>query len=251
MVPLTHPKRGRHLTDKGPGSGGILESCDGPCPPDALSQGGFAVRAPAQALVLEDDPAQLDPIVATMREVQLEPLTAISPDRALQRLRYNKPVLAVVDLDMSMAPDSKATVEDLLLQLYEQHGGCFVFVYSVRSDEILERKRVEALHPFATFVSKQDGARALVDRIRRMMGVRFADLVVRRGLTTHEPTGEVFMHSVGVSLVIGAVLGQEVVLQDTEAKAARRMRDWLQRVGSCVQMVDLGHRCYTLHAPDA
>jgi hypothetical protein len=184
-----------------------------------------------------------------MREVQLEPLPAISPDRALTRLKYNNPVLAVLDLDMSMAPSSKATVEDLLLQLYEGHGGCFVVVYSVRSDEILERKRVEAIHPFAMFVSKQDGTGALVDRIRRMMGVRFADLVVRRGLTTHEPSGEVFIHSVGVSLVLGAALGQEVVLQDTEAKAARRMREWLERVGSPVQLVDLGRRSYTLNAP--
>ncbi len=208
------------------------------------------MRAPAQALVLEDDPAQIDPIVTAMREVQLEPLSAISPDRALHRLKYQKPVLAIVDLDMSMAPDSTATVEDLLLLLYEKHGGCFVIVHSVRSDEILERKRIEALHPFAMFVSKQDGARALVERIRRMMGVRFGDLMVRRGLTTHEPTGAVFMHSVGVSLVIGAALGQEVVLPETEAKAARRMRDWLERVGSCVQMVDRGRRCYTLHTSE-
>lgn len=207
------------------------------------------MRAPAQALVLEDDPGQIDPVVQAMREVQLEPLPANSPDRALQRLRYNNPVLAVVDLDMSMAPASRATVEDLLLRLYEEHGGCFVLVYSVRADEILERKRIEAIHPFATFVSKQDGQRALVERIYRMMGVRFADLVVRRGLTTHEPSGEVFVHSVGVSLVLGAALGQEVVLQDTEAKAARRMRDWLGRVGSPVQLVDLGRRCYTLHVP--
>jgi hypothetical protein len=61
----------------------------------------------------------------------------------------------------------------------------------------------------------------LIDRIRRMMGVHFGDLHVRRGLTMHEPTGEVFLHSVGVSLVLGAALGQEVVLQDTEAKAAK------------------------------
>src|SRR5262249_21152576 len=134
--------------------------------------------------------------------------------------------------------------------LYEQYGGCFVVVYSVRSDEIRERKRVEALHPVAVFVSKQDGIRALVDRIRRMMGVRFGDLMVRRGLTVHEPSDEVFTHSVGVSLVIGAALKQEVVLQATEAKAARRMRDWLERVGSCVTMVDRGRRCYSLHAPD-
>ena len=208
------------------------------------------MRAPAQALVLEDDPEQMDPIVAAMGEVQLEPLPSTSPDRASRRLEYNHPVLAVLDLDMSMAPDSRTTVDDVLRRLYERHGGCFVIVYSVRADEILERKRIEAIHPFAMFVSKHDGTSALVDRIRRMMGVRFGDLVVRRGLTMHEPTGDVFLHSVGVSLVLGAALGQEVVLQDTEAKAARRMRSWLERVGSPVQLVDLGHRCYALHVAE-
>lgn len=205
------------------------------------------MRAPAQALILEDDPEQLERVAATMRELHLEPIPTISPDRALRRLKYNHPVLAVLDLDMSMAPASDASVDDLLAHLYERHGGCFVLVYSVIADEILERKRIEAIHPFAIFVSKHDGRQALIDRIRRMMGVHFGDLHVRRGLTVHEPTGEVFLHSVGVSLVLGAALGQEVVLQDTEAKAARRMRAWLERVGSPVQLVDLGRRCYALH----
>ncbi|HZU15805.1 MAG TPA: hypothetical protein VFD01_04240 [Candidatus Dormibacteraeota bacterium] len=209
------------------------------------------MRAPAQALILEDDPEQLDRIAAAMRAVHLEPIRTVSPDRALRLLRYNHPVLAVLDLDMSMAPDSAATVEDLLRHLFERHGGCFVLVYSVMADEIRERKRIEAVHPFATFVSKHDGLEPLLDRIRRMMGVRFGDLHVRRGLTVHEPTGQVFLHSVGVSLVLGAALGQEVVLQDTEAKAARRMRAWLQRVGSEVRLVDLGRRCYALHLDEA
>jgi hypothetical protein len=205
------------------------------------------VRAPAQALILEDDPEQLERVVATMREVQLEPIPTNSPDRALRRLKYNNPVLAVLDLDMSMAPDSEAGVEDVLAHLYGHHGGCFVLIYPVLADEILERKRIEGVHPFAMFVSKHDGPAALVDRIRRMMGVRFGDLHVRRGLTVHEPTGEVFLHSVGVSLVLGAAMGQAVVLDDTQAKAARRMRAWLERLGSPVQLVDLGRRCYALH----
>jgi hypothetical protein len=210
------------------------------------------VKAPTQALILEDDPDQMARVVAAMREVYLEPLPTNSPDRALNKLNYYQPVLAVLDLDMSLAPESEHTVDDVLQRLYERCGGCFVLVYSVRADEILERKRIESIHPLATFVSKEDGAAALVERIRRMMGVRFGDLVVRRGLTLHEPSGEVFGHSVGVSLVLGAALGQEILLDDTEAKAARRMRTWLLRVGSPVQIVDQGRRCYALHlAPSA
>lgn len=205
------------------------------------------MRAPAQVLILEDDPRQLERLAAVMRHVKLEPIATNSPDRALRRLAFNYPVLAVLDVDMSLAPDSCATVEDVLTHLYQGHGGCFVLVYSIVADEILERKRLEAIHPFAMFASKQDGTRALLDRIRRMLDVRFGDLHVSQGQTVHEPTGEVFLHSVGVSLVLGAALGQEVVLQDSEAKAARRMRAWLERLGSQVHLFDLGRRCYALH----
>lgn len=209
------------------------------------------MKAPCQALLLEDDPEQMTRVVEAMQALFLEPIPARSPDSALRRLDFAQPVLAVLDLDMSMAPDSTHTVDDVLLRLYERFGGCFVVVYSVRSDEIHERKRIEDIHPLAMFVSKQDGREALIDRVRRLMGVRFGDLVVRQGMTFHERSGESFPHSVGVSLMLGAALGKEVVLEDTEAKAARRMRAWLQRVGSGVRIVDHGRRCYALHLAEA
>jgi DNA-binding NtrC family response regulator len=224
----------------------LLETYDARCSLRELFSDGSAVTSAAHALVVEDDPGQLDLIAATMREAQVEPLRAISPDGALEWLKGCQPVLAVVDLDMSMAPDSKATIEDLLAFLAAEHGSCFVIVHSVRSDQILERKRIEAIHPFAMFVSKQDGARALVDRIQRIMGVHFGDLLVRRGLTTHEPTGERFLHPIGMSLVMAAAAGHEVTLSKGDAKAARRMRDWLEHVGSRVEFIDLGHRCFVL-----
>jgi hypothetical protein len=205
------------------------------------------MRSPLQALIVEADPGEFDLLVDAVRRLHLEPLPAVSPEHAVQRLRYNNPILAVVDLDHSTGLCSGGiAAEELLLRLFEEHGGCLVLVYSARADEIPERKLVEALHPFAGFVSKQDGPRALVERVRRMMGVRFGDLVVRRGLTTHEPTGEVFVHSVGASLVLAAALGQEVPLQDTHARAARRMRLWLEGVRSRVRVLDLGRRTYTL-----
>jgi hypothetical protein len=205
------------------------------------------VRAPCQAVVLEDDPEQMAIITGAMREVFLEPLPCRSPDQALNKLVFYQPVLAVLDLDMSLAPDHQHRVDDVLQRLYQYFGGCFVLVYSVRSDDILERKRVEAIHPLAMFVSKQDGVQQLVGRIRRLMGVRFGDLLVKQGMTFHEPSGEVYPHRIGVSLILGATLNQEVVLDDTDAKAARRMKAWLSRVGSSVHIVDHGRRCYALH----
>ena len=208
------------------------------------------MRAPCQALVLEDDPEQTSTIVEAMGEVYLEALPCRSPDQALNKLVFYQPVLAVLDLDMSLAPEHKHSLDDVLLRLYQYFGGCFVLVYSVRSDDILERKRVEAIHPLAMFVSKQDGVDQLVGRIRRLMGVRFGDLLVKQGMTFHEPSGEVYPHRIGVSLILGATLNQEVVLDDTDAKAARRMKAWLARVGSSVRIVDHGHRCYALHVAD-
>jgi hypothetical protein len=189
-------------------------------------------------------------ITGAMREVYLEPLACRTPDQALNKLVFYQPVLAVLDLDMSLAPDHSNSVDDVLLRLYQYFGGCFILVYSVRSDDILERKKIEAVHPLAMFVSKQDGVDKLVDRIRRLMGVRFGDLIVKQGMTFHEPSGDVYPHRIGVSLILGATLNQEVVLDDTDAKAARRMKAWLESVGSNVRIVDHGRRCYALHVVD-
>ena len=199
-----------------------------------------------RVLILEDDPAQLAVLEHAVRELFLEPAAVRSPDQALAELEHG-PVLALVDLDMSLAPQAEHTVDDVLRRLYERCGGCCVLVYSVHADEILERKRVERIHPLAMFMAKHDGLDALVDRVRRMLGVRFGDLAVRRGVTFHEPTGQTFGHRVAVSLLLGTATGQEVLLDEIDTKAARRLRTWLHRVGSRVRLVDHGHRCYGLH----
>jgi CheY-like chemotaxis protein len=199
-----------------------------------------------RVLILEDDPAQLAALEGAVRGLFLEPVGARSPDQALAELEP-APLLAVVDLDMSLAPRAEHTVDEVLRGLYERCGGCCVLVYSVRADEILVRKRVERIHPLAMFAAKHDGLEALAGRVRRMLGVRFGDLAVRRGVTFHEPTGQTFGHRVAVALLLGTATGQEVLLDEIETKAARRLRTWLRRVGSRVRLVDHGHRCYGLH----
>lgn len=205
------------------------------------------MRARCEALLLEDDPAHMAGLAAMIRRLHLLPIPTRTPDQALRRLDYYHPVLAVLDLDMSLAPESQRAVADVLHRLYDDCGGCFVLVYSASADEIAVRKGIEAIHPLATFVSKHDGLAVLAERVRRMMGVRFGDLVARRGVTLHEPSGRTFGHRVAVSLLLGTALGHEVLLDDVEAKAARRLRAWLHDVGSCVVLVDHGHRCYALH----
>ncbi len=201
-----------------------------------------------EALILEDDPGQLAVLQAAVRGLFLVPRGARSPDEALEELRRRRqPVLALIDLDMSLVPEARRTVDEVLHELYERCGGCCALVYSVRADEILERKRVERIHPLAMFVAKRDGLDALVARVRQMLGVRYGDLAVRRGMTFHEPTGQMFGHRVAVSLLVGTATGHEVQLDDLEMRAARRLRAWLCDVGSEVRLVDHGHRYYGLH----
>ena len=204
------------------------------------------MRAPCQALVVEDDPEQMAAITAAVRDVHLEALPCPTPERALNKLVFYQPVLAVLDLDLR-ATAERNSIDDVLLRLYRYFGSCFVLAYSVRSDDILERKKIETVHPLAMFASKHDGVGELANRIRSLMDVRFGDLTVERGVTLHEPSGGVYPHRVGVSLILGATLNQQVVLDDTDAKAARRMKAWLDRVGSRVRIVDHGRRRYALH----
>ncbi len=206
------------------------------------------MHAACAALILEDDPGQLAALEAAARGLFLVPRGARSPDEALAELqRYPLPVLAVIDLDMSRVPEARHTADEVLRELYEHCGGCCVLVYSVRADEILERKRVERIHPLAMFVAKRDGLDALMARVRQILGIRYGDLAVRRGMTFHEPTGQMFGHRVAVSLLVGTATGHEVQLDDLEMKAARRLRAWLREVGSDVRLVDHGHRYYGLH----
>jgi CheY-like chemotaxis protein len=208
------------------------------------------MNAPCQALIVEDDPDQLATIVSVVRDVHLEPLPARSPDQALNKLIYHQPVLAILDLDVAGEGEARGSIDDVLLRLYQYFGGCFVIVYSERAEELHQRRKVHAIHPLAMFVSKQDGDKALSDRIHGMMSGRVGDLVVRQGVTYHEPSGRTHQHRVGVSLILGATLDQEVVLDDTDAKAARRMDAWLRRVGSQVRVVDQGRRCYALYVTE-
>ena len=207
------------------------------------------MHAVCEALILEDDPAQLAALEAAARRLFLVPRGARSPDEALDALarRCRQPVLALIDLDMSLVPESERTVDDVLYELYERYGCCCLLVYSIRADEILERKRVERIHPLAMFMAKREGLEALVVRVRQILGVRYGDLAVRRGMTFHEPSGQMFSHPVAVSLLVGTATGHEVLLDDLEMKAARRLKTWLSDIGSDVCLVGHGHRYYGLH----
>ncbi len=202
--------------------------------------------APPEVLVLEDDVVELRALEQVIRDARLEPIPASGPRQALTRLASRDPLLAVIDLDMSLAPatERRASVHDVLRRLHSHHLNCIPLVYSGGVDTIDEQARVYDSHPHALFQSKRFGRASLLERIEGLLGGRVGDLAIRRGMVVHLPSGETMNHRVGVALLTAKRANRSVLLRDSDARAARRFQDWLDAVGSCVLVRALGGRRY-------
>ena len=186
------------------------------------------MRADAEILVLEDDPQELQRVQAAMTRAGLPVLPATNPDSALSILPYRKPVLAVIDLDMSKSEPAQKTVNDVLAWLYEWAGECMVIVYSSHVGTIEQQEPVYAIHPYVLFQDKKEGDHSLLTRIERLLAARFGDLSISRGKVRHNPSGRLYPHRVAVSLLMAKRVKQPLYLDDTDARAARRFNRWLQ-----------------------
>ncbi len=202
--------------------------------------------APPEVLVLEDDGPELRALERVIRDARLEPIPASGPRQALARLANRDPLLAVIDLDMSLAPatERRASVHDVLRRLHSHHLNCIPLVYSGGVDTIDEQARVYESHPHALFQSKRHGQARLLERIEGLLGGRVGDLAIRRGTVVHLPSGATMSHRVGVTLLTARRANRSVLLRDSDARAARRFQDWLDAVGSCVLVRALGGRHY-------
>jgi len=205
----------------------------------------------AEVLVLEDDPDQLRRLGETLTTIGLVPLLAEHPRKALALLGHHRPVLAVVDLDMSRAEPTGRTAEEVLARLYEAHGVCTPIVHSVNVDSVQRRDWIAGLHPYALVQDKADGEPALLDRMRRLLSARLGDLAIERGSVRHLPSGRRFAHRVGVSLLLAGRADLEVALDDSEARAVRRFQRWLRDdVASTVRVRPFRSRHYGLDLAD-
>jgi CheY-like chemotaxis protein len=208
--------------------------------------------APPEVLVLEDDPDELRELAEVVREANLEPVTASGPVQAISRLEHRRPILALIDLDMSRAPveQRRATVHDVLRRLHARHVNCIPLVYSAGVETIDDQARVCQAHPYALFQSKRHGADRLLERIQGLLGGRVGDLALRHGVVVHLPSGQTIGHRVAVTLVTASRANRGVVLSASDARAARRFEGWLARVGSSVLVRPLGSRHYQLAPRD-
>lgn len=208
------------------------------------------MRANVEVLLVEDDPETLDDLRHHFSRKGFHPLAARSARHAVTTLRNTgesaRPVLAIVDWDLSKSPDQTASTHDVLSLLARDSPDCLTVVYSANIDSFPVRSAVHRAHPRAWLHDKRDGHASLVERVDRILDQTVEDICVREGsMVLHLPTLREHHHREAVRLVIHY---PELVTfhSDTATKAVRRFGHWLEDCGSSLRVVSHGNRRYRL-----
>jgi hypothetical protein len=208
------------------------------------------MRANAEVLILEDDVETLDELREHFTRKRFHPLATRSAVHAVTALRNNaastRPILAVVDWDLSKAPDQTLTSKDVLALLARELSDCLTIVYSANIDSFLVRSAIHRAHPRAWLHDKRDGDISLIERVERLLDPTVEDLRIKDGsVVIHLPSMAEHHHREAVRLVVHY---PEMVTfhSDTATKAVRRFGEWLSRHGSRVAVVSHGNRKYRL-----
>ena len=213
------------------------------------------MRASAGVLLLEDDAEKLEELRRHFASRGFQPLAFRSASRAINALRdggpSTLPVLAIVDWDLSLAPDRDSSSSDALCVLARDQPECLVIVYTANVDSFQVRSEIHRAHPRAWLHDKREGDGSLIERVDRMLDHPVADLRVQDGnVVVHLPTLDEYHHREAVRLVIHH---PEIVTfhSDTATRAVRRFGEWLARHGSSASVVSHGNRRYRLAVADA
>jgi DNA-binding response OmpR family regulator len=208
------------------------------------------VRANPEVLIVEDDAETLDALQAHFARKRFHPLAARSAKRALSLLENNmdssRPVLAIIDWDLSKAPDQGWDSGHVLSRLAREVAECLVIVYSQNIDTFQVRSQIHRAHPRAWLHDKRDGDASLMSRVDRLLEQQVGDLRVHEGtVVIHLPSHDEHHHREGVRLVVHH---PEIVTfhSDTATKAVRRFGEWLRHHDSSVRLVSHGNRKYRL-----
>jgi hypothetical protein len=216
------------------------------------------MRADAECLILEDEPDRLRDLERVITEAGMLPVGTRSAAQALAKLEARAPlappVMAIVDRDMTKAPDQTRTSTEVLQYLYHHMPECLVIVYSGNIDSVEARTEVTRAHPRALLHDKRGASNAdLMERVRAIVSATVGDICVRDGRVWHlgedcaacAAGNQHLRHWVAVSLVMNYE-GAVTLRSDTMARAARRFRDWLAMHHSAVEMLALGGGKYQL-----
>lgn len=208
------------------------------------------MRANVEVLIVEDDSETLEELRAHFAAKRFHPLATRSAAHAVRALRNNaestRPVLAVVDWDLSKAPDQSLSSADVLALLARELSDCLTIVYSANIDSFRVRSEIQRAHPRAWLHDKRDGDGSLMERVDRMLDHTVEDLRVSAGsVVIHLPTLAEHHHREAVRLVLHH---PEIVTlhSDTATKAVRRFKEWLSQQGSAMTVISHGNRKYRL-----
>ncbi|MGA2282213.1 MAG: hypothetical protein ABSH07_00800 [Candidatus Dormibacteria bacterium] len=208
------------------------------------------MKANAEALLLEDDVEKLEELRRHFAARGFHPLAFRSASRAISAVRRGAtpipPLVAIVDWDLTMAPDQSSSSTDALCVLAQDVPECLVIVYSANVDSFRVRSEIQRAHPRAWLHDKREGDGSLMERLDRMLDHPVADLRIQDGtLVVHVPSQDQYHHREAVRLVIRH---PEIVTfhSDTATRAVRRFGNWLEGHGSPASVVSHGNRRYRL-----
>jgi hypothetical protein len=208
------------------------------------------MRANPEVLIVEDDVETLGELRMHFAAKRMHPMAARSATHALSvldnNLRSTRPVLAVVDWDLSKAADGRWSSGDVLARLSRDAGDCLVIVYSANIDSFRVRSEIQRAHPRAWLHDKREGHVSLMSRVDRMLDQVVGDLKVEDGsVVIHMPSLDEHHHREAVRLVVHH---PDVVTlhSDTATKAVRRFGEWLANHGSAMAVISHGNRKYRL-----
>jgi len=216
-------------------------------------------------LIVEDDPRQMAEICDGLAPLHMDLIAARSPVEAEDKIanRNAHPLIAVVDWNMSLAPDRTVSVPALLRWIRHRDPTCTVVVFTPHTDELPVTAAVQQADPSAYLHDKRHGVGSLLDRLRRMCTVQVGDLAVQGPLVVYGtaraarpgdriPTHARFTHPIGIAFLHAHPDGLRIAPRDeARHKAARRFNAWLIAVGSGMRVQTLQRSYYRLAAAPA
>ncbi|MHB1525061.1 MAG: response regulator [Candidatus Dormibacteria bacterium] len=199
-----------------------------------------------EALVLEDDPTQIDQIAKEVSKVGFSVFRAESVREAMEKVERRAttglPALAIVDWDMGMNSDQALSVRHFLKWFRDLAKSCTVIVYSVHADTLAVNKAIHEADAWAYSHNKDEGLDSLVARLRQLFGVHVEDLVLEVDTNTVlcEVTGARFVHPVGAMLLERYPHPVDLHRSEGRIRACHRLRGWLQDQASVMTVVPAG-----------
>ncbi len=207
------------------------------------------MRSIAECLILEDDKLKASQIKQAAEKAGFYPRVAYSALQALNLLelhmKLSPPVLAIIDRDMTYAPDKTRTSLEVLSFLSRKLPECLTIVYSANLSTPEARVEIIKAHPRAFLHDKYGTEEDLFTRIEAILGKKVGDLSIKNGNVVHLPSGDLFHHYVAISLILQ--YPNAVFLRtETMTKAKSRFSIWLKEHNSNVTLKSLGDKRYLL-----